>query len=175
MSLHLPGIRGIQKRRHWMVLLAMDPSPAPAASICLHQVSWLFLLLWHNKNRQQGQGHFAVPRVLLPWRAIYLGHDERQAKLKNSKAPAWAILCSYINIRIIDYPQLERTTRVTEVPLLALCRTSSRITLYALLYEILRMWCKEGLPNVFYKYQEGLHKESDRDITLNTSKRSWWI
>lgn len=95
--LYLQGIWEIQSRKRWVALLGMDPSPAPAASVCLHQVRCLFLVLWHNKSRQQAQGYFTVPRVLLPWRTTYLGHDESQAKFNNSKVAARAILCSYIH------------------------------------------------------------------------------
>lgn len=168
-SLHLPGIWGIQKRKHWVMLLAMDPSPAPAASVCLHQVCWLFLELWHNKSRQQGQGHFAVPRVLLPWRAIYLGHDESQAKLNSSKAATRTILCSCINIKIVEYPKLEGTTKIIEVLILASHRTHKNHTMCTVVCRYYR--CDAKVPNIC-EYLEGLHKESDRDTTLNTSNSS---
>lgn len=84
-SLYLRRVWRIQSRKRWVVLLEMDPSPASAVSVCLHQICCLFLVFWHNKNRQQSQGHFAVPRVLLPRRAIYLSHDESEIKFKTQQ------------------------------------------------------------------------------------------
>lgn len=75
--LHLPGLRG-----KGVVILELDPSPVPVASVCL-QVFLLFLVLLHNKSRQQGSKPLCSPQGSAAFRATCLDHEERWAKLKN--------------------------------------------------------------------------------------------
>lgn len=75
--LHLPGLRG-----KGVVILGLDPSPVPVASVCL-QVFLLFLVHLRNKSRQQGSKPLCSPQGSAAFRATCLDHEERWAKLKN--------------------------------------------------------------------------------------------